>query len=152
MATQKKAVKKKDDEEQIVVGGLGDFLGDPDKEEEGVWFSLNDATGREFLVAHAENSNFQSKLTRIMKPHMARLRKRDSRAVRLQRRLTGIAMAGTVLKNWKGGDLDSTPFDEKLGEKVLIDPHYRRFRSQIEEWAEMDEAYIEDAIEEASKN
>jgi hypothetical protein len=147
------------------IEGLSDFIGDPHKEDDGVWQEMNDETGREFLVAHGENPKFQAKLTRIMKPHMGTLRKRDEKAILLQERLSAIAMSGTVLLGWRTKLKDNSyengiklsgnayvPFAVDLGEKILTDRRFRKFKNIIEQWAGMEEAYEEESNSEASGN
>lgn len=143
-------VKKKTAEEDVLIDGLEDFVGDPEKEEAGVWRPLNDGTGREFLIAFAENSRFQAKLMRLMKPQMPILRRNDDKAFKLRDAISGKALAGTVLLNWRGGNLP--PFDEKKAEKILIDRRYRKLRSQVEEFAADEAVLVEDVEEEAEKN
>jgi hypothetical protein len=168
-ASTEEFIKKVDEEidesdELSQITALSDFMSDPEKEEEGTWRSLNDGSGREFLVAHAENPKFKAKLARLMRPHMPTLRKRNEKAMRLTVFLQGKAMAGTILKDWrtkvgsryesglKTASGDYLAFDIKVVEAQLTDPRFRQLRTQIEEWAEVEDAYADSALEVASGN
>jgi hypothetical protein len=137
-------------EEEVSFEGFEDFEGNPDLEDAGVWRKMNDGTGREFLVAYAENPKFQSKLMRLMRPQMPILKRNDEGAFKLRDHLTGRAMAGTVLLDWRGGKL--AEFSQKTAEKLLTDRRFRKLRTQIEEWAADEAAVTEAAVEETAKN
>lgn len=152
MVVAKKKVKGQNEIGDQLAEALKDLRSNPEAEEEGRWFSFEDDTGREVLVAWGGNSKFRAKLARKTRPHMHKLRKRNAAAVELQLRLSGQAMSGTILKDWRGGAFDDVRFTEKLGEQILADPEYRPFRERIEEFADLDDEYMELSEEEAAKN
>ena len=146
----RKVEEKVEEKDELLIDGLDDFVGDPEREEAGTWRPLNDGTGREFLIAFGENPRFQSKLMRLMKPQMPILKRNEDASFRLRDSIAGKALAGTVLLNWRGGKLPA--FNEKLVEKILVDRRYRKLRSQVEEFGNDEAALMEDAEEDAEKN
>lgn len=143
-------VEKKKQEEEFVLEGFDDFETDPELETNGSWRQMNDETGREFLVAFAENPRYQAKLMKLMRPQMIRLKQQDEGAFKLRDHLAGLAMPGTILLNWRGGDLP--PYSEELAKKLLTDRKYRKLRKQIEEWSEDEASLLEGEKAEAVKN
>jgi hypothetical protein len=139
---------KKD--EELVIEGFDDFETDPELEVNGSWRPLNDGTGREFLVAFAENPRYTAKLMKLMRPRMVQLKQNDENAFKLRDFLSGLAMPGTVLLGWRGGNLPK--YSEELAKKLLTDRKYRKLRKQIEELAEDEESLLEGAEAEAVKN
>ena len=140
--------KKK--EEQIDVVGFDDFETDPDLETNGSWREMGDDTGREFLVAYAENPRYQAKLMKLMRPRLVRLKQNDEGSFKLRDYINGLAMPGPILRDWRGGNLP--PYSDKLAEQLLTDRKYRKLRKQIEEWAEDENSLLEGAKAEAVKN
>jgi hypothetical protein len=137
------------------IAGLADFMSDPNKEEEGSWRDLEDGSDRRFLIAFGNNSKYQAKLARLIRPKMSVVKRRDEKAMRVMNKIQGRAMSGTVLLDWEGikdGGGRKIPFSVETGETILTDPRYRKLREMIEEFADIDEAELDDAVDEAAKN
>lgn len=122
----------------------------PVQTEEGVW--TDTFKGCEFLVAHVSSMDFQNKLARLQQPYAKQIEKKKLKP-EIQKQIMCKAMAGTILKDWRGNlvDKDNNPvkFTEALGERLLMnDVEAREF---ITEFASDLDHYREEETEDLGK-
>jgi hypothetical protein len=93
----------------------------PLETEEGVW--TPPFMGVEFLVSHVSNIEFQNKFARLQQPY-AKMIERRKLAPSKQRDIMCKAMAGTILRGWRGAmvdkDKNEVKYTEELAERVLL--------------------------------
>jgi hypothetical protein len=93
----------------------------PLETEEGVW--TPPFKGVEFLVSHVSNIEFQNKLARLQQPYAKQIEKRKLAPAK-QRDILCKAMAGTLLRGWRGSMVDkdgnAVKYTDELAERVLL--------------------------------
>lgn len=105
-----------------VVFDISDFLTDPSKEAEGVWFPLGKK--REIKLARAKNDDYKRQIRAKYKANRAILEQEDDAAADLNDQIMIEIYAQTIVKGLRvdGVEVPYTPTD---GVKMLQNPDFR---------------------------
>lgn len=116
--------------------------------EEGVWIKVDKKT--ELLIARIGNSSNNNKLEALAAKHGSRTIARDEREDMYKR-----AMAGTVIKGWKGligEDGKELPYSEATAERLMTDKSQLEFQELVASLGQEKAAFRQEYVEEdASK-
>lgn len=132
---------------------LNRFKADTVLEDEGVWTTVDAASGCRLKIARIGNRRYRETMARRLKPYRRALRA-GTLDDQVTERITAEVLAETVLLDWQGLQRDGTPvaYGREAAAAILSDPAYKDFRDLVVELASDQEAYRERDIEDAEKN
>lgn len=132
---------------------MKEFGSDADKEVEGVWHDVDwGDTKFSLKVAALGNPDYKLFVRKESLKKRYTMRSTNEKSIQALDSLHVVALAKTVLKDWKGINVDGledAPYSVQLGEQVL---KLDRFRELVEELAGDFSAYQTDIDEAEEKN
>ncbi|MEQ8396502.1 hypothetical protein [Thalassobaculum sp.] len=132
---------------------LNRFKADTALEDEGVWTTVDAATGCRLRIARIGNRRYRETMARRLKPYRRALRA-GTLDDQVTERVTAEVLAETVLLDWerleRGGA--AVAYSREAAAAILADPAYKDFRDLVVELASDQESYRERDIEDAEKN
>lgn len=121
------------------------------KQTEGVWVEHDLQTS--FLVARMGNPRFKERFNALMAPHQ---RKFDAGklSAEMSSQIMARAVSETILLDWKGLALDGkdVKYSKEKAYEILSDPTAEEFLAVIIEYAQDNENYRNEQLEETAKN
>jgi hypothetical protein len=132
---------------------LNRFKADTALEDEGVWTTVDAASGCRLRIARIGNRRYRETMARRLKPYRRALRA-GTLDDQVTERITAEVLAETVLLGWQALERGGAPVDysPEAAAAILADPAYKDFRDLVVELASDQEAYRERDIEDAEKN
>jgi hypothetical protein len=132
---------------------LNRFKTDTALEDEGVWTTVDAASGAELRIARIGNRRYRETMARRLKPYRRALRAGTLDDV-VTERITAEVLAETVLLDWRALERGGKPlpYSRETARELLLDPAYRDFRDLVVELAGELDLYRERDLEDAEKN
>lgn len=132
---------------------LNRFKADTVLEDDGVWTTVDAASGCRLKIARIGNRRYREAMARRLKPYRRALRA-GTLDDQVTERITADVLAETVLLDWQGLQRNGAPvgYSRETAAMVLADPAYKDFRDLVVELASDQEAYRERDLEDAEKN
>ncbi len=132
---------------------LNRFKADTALEDEGVWTTVDAASGCRLKIARIGNRRYREAMARRLKPYRRALRA-GTLDEQVTEKITAEVLAETVLLDWQALERHGSPvaYSVAAAAAILADPAYKDFRDLVVELAGDQEAYRERDIEDAEKN
>lgn len=132
---------------------LNRFKADTALEDEGVWTTVDAASGCRLKIARIGNRRYREAMARRLKPYRRALRA-GTLDDQVTERITAEVLAETVLLDWRGLECSGVAvvYGREAAAAILADPAYKDFRDLVVELASDQEAYRERDLEDAEKN
>jgi hypothetical protein len=132
---------------------LNRFKADTALEDEGVWNTVDAASGCRLKIARIGNRRYRETMARRLKPYRRALRS-GTLDDQVTERITAEVLAETVLLDWQGLERagEAVAYSPEAAAAILADPAYKDFRDLVVELASDQEAYRERELEDAEKN
>ena len=131
---------------------LNRFKADTALEDEGVWTTVDAASGCRLKIARIGNRRYRETMARRLKPYRRALRA-GTLEDQVTEKITAEVLAETVLLDWQGLEREGNPvtYSGAAAAAILADPAYKDFRDLVVELASDQEAYRQRDIEDAEK-
>ncbi|EDP66831.1 hypothetical protein BAL199_17258 [alpha proteobacterium BAL199] len=132
---------------------LNRFKADTALEDEGVWSTVDAASGCRLRIARIGNRRYRETMARRLKPYRRALRA-GTLDDQVTERITAEVLAETVLLDWERLERDgvAVAYSREAAAAILADPAYKDFRDLVVELASDQESYRERDLEDAEKN
>lgn len=120
-------------------------------QNEGVWVDYDGETS--FLIARMGNPKFKSRFTALMAPHQRRF-DAGKLSNEMQAQIMAKCVAETILLDWKGLKMDGQEikYSSDKAFDILVDPTAEEFLALILEYAQDNERFRNEKMEESAKN
>lgn len=120
-------------------------------QNEGVWVDYDGETS--FLIARMGNPKFKARFTALMAPHQRRF-DAGKLSQEMQSQIMAKAVSETILLGWKGLKMDGKEITYSADKAfdILNDPTAEEFLALILEYAQDNERFRNEQLEESAKN